>query len=187
VFTFFRGAGPAVYWYAVSVALASLALWLSPYLFGEAGILLGPILLAIAVGANAVASRSPSTMPIAAFIAVLLALPLISYGVLLAYAMGLRIPLLFQNAAFVWPQLIFFGSALWTSSPAEGPVLPSEWAGVITIACWTVIAFAFARITRRCTSFLALIGLSTVTIVSIYFLLRAALPLFKWRLLLQLP
>lgn len=185
-------AQPSVYWSAVAIAMASLALLLSPYLiramFGQiTDFFLGPILLVIAISANAVASRSPQTRPVAAFTTVLLALPLISYAVMFAYGMGLRIPGLFQNAAIVWPQLVFFGSTLWTTPPDQGPALPYQWTGVITIVFWAVIAIGFARITRRFTSFLVLVGLSTVIIISTYFLVKVALPLFGWRLLLDFP
>lgn len=172
--------------------MASLALLLSPYLaramFGEIrDLFVGSLLLVIAVGANAVASLSRQTRAVAAFTTVLLALPLISYAVMFAYGVGLRIPGLFQDAAIVWPQLVFFGPRLWTTSPVGGPVLPYRWAGVITIAFWALIAAGFAPITRRLASFPVLVGLSIVVVISTYMLVKATIPLFNWRLLLEFP
>lgn len=192
MFTFLTGAHPAVYWSAVSIAAASLALFLSPYLvvavFGQSwDVFVGPILLAFAASATIVASRSQQTKPIAAFTAMLLVLPLISYCVMIAYSLGLRIPLLLQNAAIVWPQLTFFSSTLWANPPAKGPVLPQEWAGVITIAFWMLVALGFRRITRQFASFTVLVALAIVTIVSTIFLVKPSLPLFDWRLLLEFP
>jgi hypothetical protein len=123
----------------------------------------------------------------AAFTTVLWTLPLISYGVLIAYGRGLRIPLLFQQAAIVWPQLVFFGSTLWTTPPGEGPVLPHQWAGVITMVFWSVIALGFARITRRFGSFPVLVALSILAVVSTYYGVKSVLPVLGWRLLLDFP
>jgi len=177
---------------AIAVSTLSLALLLSPYLgvalFGQfLAIWLGPVCLVIAVGATVVGSRSTRTRPVAAFTAALLALPVVSYGVLLAYSAGLRIPLLFQNMAIGWPQLIFFGSTLWTTSQDSRPVLPQAWAGVITVAFWACVAVAFARLSRRWASFWVLIVMATITIISTSLVVRAVLPIFRWRLLLEGP
>jgi hypothetical protein len=186
----FKSTQPALHWVAVCVALVSLALGLSPPLYSSGPVyeeLILLILLFVAVAAIAVAALSPVTRPMAAFTAVLLAVPCVPYGVSLAYRVGMHIPLFFQNAAIVWPQLVFFGGTLWSVPEAQGPVLPQNWAGVITIAFWAIVAFAFSRITLRLSSFVVLVGLSAATIMAMGFAIQALLPFLKWRLLLDFP
>ena len=184
-------------WPAVVLALAALALVLSPVaispfalalLLGPiAAALLSPVLLIVAAGATVVACRSTRTRPTGVLIAVLLVLPVLSYGVLLAYGFGVRIPVLFQEAAIVWPQFVFFGPTLRTAPPANSYVIPYAWTGAFTVAAWAAVAWLFGRLTRRWTSFLLLTPLATLAVVVAVLIVKTASLLFGWRFQIETP
>lgn len=173
-------------WLAIAVSLVALALLLSPYRIGW-WTWSSPFFLAVAIVTTIAAVRSARTRPVAVFGAVLLALPLVSFGVLFAYSVGLRIPRPLQVVAIGWPQLVFFGSTLWTAAPNPRPVLPEAWAGAITVAFWTCVALAFARLTRRWPSLWVSASLAIGTITATVFLMRAVVPLLQLQLLLESP
>ena len=184
-------------WPAVVLALASLALVLSPLaispfavalLLGPiAASLLHPVLLIVAAGATVVACRSTRTRPAGVLIALLLAFPVLSFGVLLAYSFGTSIPVLFQEAAIVWPQFIFFGPTRRTAPPANSYVVPYAWAGAFTVAVWGGVAWLFGRLTRRWTSFLLLAPLATLAVVGTVLIVKMASLLLGWRFQIETP
>ena len=140
-------------WRAFGVAASSLAAMVSgagSLIFGDGADLMNPALLALATVGSVRAARVPATRPGVAFIAVFIALLLVGYAVLFAWLGGLPVPLLFQNAAIVWPQLIFFGSTLWSAEPQGGPAFPPAWAGFVTVAFWAAVGAVFASRTIRC-------------------------------------
>jgi len=155
--------------------------------FGDGMDLLNPALLALATFGSVRAARVAATRPGVAFIAVFLGLLWVGYAVLLGWMGGFPIPLFFQNAAIVWPQLIFFGHTLWSVEPNGGPAFPHAWAGLVTVGFWSVVGVVFVAVLRRVRSLPLLAGLAVIVVMVAYASVKAAVPLMHWRFLLEFP
>jgi hypothetical protein len=177
-------------WRALVVAAIALATLVSGVLEMVLGAEVGlvyPGLLAVATIGSVRASRLPATRPSIAFMSIFIALLWVGYAVLVAFLSGLRIPLLFQNAAIVWPQLIFFGHTLWSAQQDGGTAFPHALAGFVTVGFWAVIGIIFATSARLVTSFPILVVLAGAAVIGTYVAVKTAVPFLGWRFLLEFP
>ena len=170
-----------------AISLAAMVAGVLEVVIGDDADLINPALLALATFGSVRATRVPATRPGVAFIAVFIGLLWVGYVVLLMWLGGFRVPLLLQDAAIVWPQLIFFGPTLWSVEPNGGPAFPHALAGFATVVFWAVIGGLFVASVRRLTSLPVLLGLAVIVVIGAYAAVRAAVPVMNWRFLLEFP
>jgi hypothetical protein len=103
------------------------------------------------------------------------------------YAASVRIPLLLQNMAIVWPQVILFPNAL--QSPA-GRLIPyemSDWAFPLSMIVWAILGIAFGALVQRVSSLKLVAGLAIVFVAVVSYALLKVAPLVGWKYTFEFP
>jgi hypothetical protein len=120
-----------------------------------------------------------------AVIIVLAATNLTPLVVFRMYEAGIRIPNRLAMIAFGWAQLVFFGPSMFWVDPRYGLVLPHQWALLVTLAFWLAAALAFGVLARRLKSPALVLAGAVAFVAGTTLAIRAAAPLFHWRILME--
>jgi hypothetical protein len=87
--------------------------------------------------------------------------------------------------AVVWPQLVFFGPALYWKD--GGPALPHAWASIASWVFWLTAAAAYGLATRNVHSIAIAIVMALLFAVAVTLSIRFLLPVVGMRALLEFP
>lgn len=128
----------------------------------------------------------PTARGMAAVAVVLGVVLLVPWPIMALYGVGVSIPRFFQSMAVFWPQLVFFGPALFRAD-SPGLVVPHEWSYISMIIFWAIASAIFGAFGRRVKSFGLLLVLAAVFVTATVVLVRLVVPLLGWRLLFEGP